>query len=123
MNKNNTTLFIILAVIIIAAITNPKSEDHKLAVKEKANQYFQSIIQDEIQANQDDEWSNVGAGLGMLFGTSIVDKFIDGAISSDNYVIFSLTKATFKDETKTIGFGIFGNVFLSGKIDEALKTK
>ena len=121
MNRNTTSTLVILTIIIIAAITNPKSEDHKLAVKEKMNHYLQTKMQDEIEKNKDDEWATAGSGLGMLLGTSIVDKFIDGAVSSDNYAVFSLTKASWKEQSKIIGFGIFGNVFLSEKLEDALK--
>lgn len=121
MSKGTTTTLIILAIIIIAAITNPKSEDHKLAVKEKMNQYMQTKMQDEIQKNKDDVLGAAGSSLGMLLGTSIIDKFVDGAVTSDNYVIFSLTRATWKDQSRIIGFGVFGNVILSGKVEDALK--
>lgn len=43
-------------------------------------------------------------------------------ISTDNYILFSFTKATWDGETKIIGISAFGNVFRWKDLDK-LKTR
>jgi len=41
-------------------------------------------------------------------------------MSTDNYVLFSTTKITWEGETRIIGIGAFGNVFITKELDESL---
>ena len=44
-------------------------------------------------------------------------------MTRDNYILFSITKISWKGESRNIGYGLFGNVFLSEKVKEAFKDK
>ena len=48
---------------------------------------------------------------------------IENAITRENYVVFSLTKITYEGKEKSIGYGVFGTVILSEKIEEAFNKK
>ncbi|MBK8442421.1 MAG: hypothetical protein IPL35_02955 [Sphingobacteriales bacterium] len=37
---------------------------------------------------------------------------IDNSVSTDNYILFSTTKYSLEGETKVVGIGAFGNVFI-----------
>lgn len=75
----------------------------------------------ETTSSSGDSFSQLGQGIGSLFGGYVVDKIIDTAITRDNYLIFSITKFSYEGNDKVIGLGILGNVFLSSKVDEALE--
>ena len=57
---------------------------------------------------------------------AITPKLIDEGlknVSSDNYILFSLTKFNFASESKIIGFGFFGKVYITEKINEDMFKK
>ncbi len=65
---------------------------------------------------------DTGNAFGMAFGTVIINQLVENLVSTNNYILFSTTKVTLKGETKTIGFGVFGNVFLTSQLDKALNN-
>lgn len=106
-------------LLMTMVFTNPDSSLHKDAVKLKFNSFMQKKMNDDLGGNKD-EGVNIGGQLGMMFGNAIIDRVVDSAVSSDNYLLFSLTKFTFKGESRVMGIGVFGNVFISDKVDEEL---
>jgi hypothetical protein len=119
--KNKHIILIITGVLlIIGALTNPTQDRHKEAVKNKLNVIMQKSIKDSMK-NSDSGAEQIGSALGLMLGGAILDRMIESTISSDNYVLFSTTKATWEGKAKIIGVGVFGNVFISDEIDKALK--
>jgi hypothetical protein len=120
MKKSYLFLGILAFIILIAVITNPSQQSHQADVKSKINSLMQTTL-------KEDNSNDLGSGLGMLFGGVLIDKFVESYVTSNSYLIFSTTEVTWNGETKTIGFGLFGNVFLNKKIDEtfvnAIKDK
>ena len=105
---------------LIAALTNPETEKHKEEVKLKMNAFINKEINKENTV-QNDEWSSAGGLIGNALASSMVNMMVENMISSSNYILFSTTNVTIEGKKKTIGIGFLGNVFLSRKIDEALK--
>jgi hypothetical protein len=119
--KNKHIILIISGVLlIIGVLTNPTQDRHKEAVKNKLNVLMQKSIKDSMK-NSDSGAEQIGSALGLMLGGAILDRMIESMVSSDNYVLFSTTKATWEGKTKIIGVGVFGNVFISDEIDNALK--
>jgi len=115
--------YIILSVLFVAILifSNPSEEVHIQSVKTKLKMAFKKKMSSEIVKNQNDTFSSLGNGLGLLLGDSFIDKLTDGLVTRKNFFLFSLTNADFKGEEKTIGFGILGNVFLTDKIENVFK--
>lgn len=97
-------------ILIIAVMTNPTPERHKEAIKEKVKVYAPSLS----------ETDNGLTIFGQILSGAIIDRVIDNVVSVDNYVVFSLTKLNWEDETYIVGGGAFGNVYISKKVDEIL---
>ena len=114
MKTNQTTLFVIVTILLIAIFTNPSQEEHKEKVIETYNTYYQNSIE-ESHVNSE----NVFASLGSLLSKTLISTMIENAITRENYVVFSLTKITYEGNEKSIGYGVFGTVILSEKIEEA----
>ena len=117
MNKSVVTLIVSLFAVLLLALTDPSEADHKAAVKTK----FSVLMQERMKEQATSKESSFGAGLGALLGGFFIDKLIDTGVTRANYVLFSTTSFTFGKDAKTIGFGVLGNVFLSSKVDDALK--
>ncbi len=110
-----------LAVLILI-LTNPNQVSHKDAVKLKFNAFMQKTMNEKTSEGEDGGIS-VTSQLGMMFGSSIIDRLVETTVSCDNYLLFSLTTITFEGESKVLGLGILGNVIISDKVDEELDKK
>ena len=119
MKNNQITIGIIILIGFVAILTNPKLQDHKEAVKTKISALIQknSNLEEEKDTAYD-----LGMSFGKLLGGVLIDNIVDTIVSTDNYVLFSLTKVTWDSETKVIGLGLFGNVFFSPEINEKLEA-
>lgn len=117
MEKKQFYSLISILLVAILIFTNPNEEDHIQNVKSKLKIAFKKKMSSEISENQDDAFEALGNGLGLFLGDTFIDKLTDGIVSRENYLLFSLTNASYKNEEKIIGFGILGNVFLSDKIE------
>lgn len=121
MKKNHLIIGIIVIVGIVAILTNPNQDEHREFVKSRFNSYILESLKDK-SSKTNAQWADAGKTLGNMLGGLFVDQIINNLVSSDNYILFSTTKISWEGKTKTIGFGAFGNVYLIGKIDEALKN-
>jgi hypothetical protein len=111
MKKPSWIIIALIVFLFVAVLTNPSLEEHKQAVKTVVNQKIQSSLYNKGA----DNFEMVGS----LLGGSLASKLIDDAITKDNYLLFSVTKITWDGESKSIGYGVFGNVFLSQKVHDA----
>ena len=118
-----TKHYVILGITLfmaILALTNPVQEIHKEKVRIKLNQFYEKEMAKEDNAATN-QFSQAGKSMGMILAKSMINMVIDNAVSSSNYILFSTTNVTWEGNTKTVGIGILWNVFLSSKIDEAIK--
>jgi hypothetical protein len=113
----------VIAVLVIAAMTNPDREMHKAAIRKKL--MHATGLDEQLAARPDStqDWSPLGATIGLSLGLSMADQVLEHVIEVDNYVLFSITKATYEGHEARIGLGLFGNVFLSSRLDELDLTK
>lgn len=119
MKTSSGTLIITVVLSATALFTNPQPERHKEAVKSKLSAFMQQSMKESL-TQTDNEWEQAGQALGMMLGGALVDRIVEELITSDNYLLFSTTRMHWDGESKVIGIGIFGNVFLSKDIDHAL---
>lgn len=120
MKRSHLVTIIIGVLILIAILTNPNQDRHKSAIKNK----FYAIYQKSLKQNDtgdNNEWEQAGQAIGMAFGNIFIDGIIDNLVSTDNYILFSLTKITWDGNSKVVGMGVFGNVFISSQLDKKLE--
>lgn len=118
--KKSYLIFAVFGLItLVAVLTNPNQERHKEVIKNKLNVYMQKSMKENL-TQSNNEWEQAGQALGMMFGGALVDRIIDNLVSTDNYVLFSITKITSDGQTNVIGVGAFGNVFITGELEDAL---
>jgi len=120
LNQNKSSLsswpyiFIIL-IIFIAFFSNPQTDEHRETVRIKLT----GMVEKDLSKNTNNIFIY---GLGKAFMDSLIDVTLKN-VSSDNYLLFSLTKFNFASESKIIGFGFFGKVYISEKINEDMFKK
>ena len=109
MKSSQVTLMVIGFILLALMATNPTIQDHRQAVMDK----FKEKMANAPKSDSKNEWQKAGEAIGMALGQGIVEK----AVGRDNYILFSLTKISFGENTKNIGFGVLGKVFLSNYDD------
>ncbi|MCH4828637.1 DUF4431 domain-containing protein [Flavobacterium columnare] len=118
MTKKQFYLLFTSALTLILIFTNPSEENHIQSVKSKLKTAFKKKMTTEMIEDNSNSMQSLGKGIGLLLGDTFIDKMTDGFISRNNYLLFSTTKAEYKGESKVIGFGVLGNVFLSDKVND-----
>ena len=115
--KQNHIILIVIGFLLVALMaTNPSSEEHKEAVKEKVSAAFENNNSDG------NAFQKLGEQLGQTIGMAIIDKMI----KRENYLLFSLTKSKFLDndeKEKVVGLGILGKVYLRDEFSEKVTEK
>ncbi len=118
MKKKSIILLMFGILLIIATITNPNTDRHKEVMKTKLNKLTQNPL-----PKSDKKLGNTDSLSGMMLAEKFVNKMVDQIVSVDNYFLFSLTVATYRGSTKTIGFGAFGKVYITNQVDNLLSKK
>jgi hypothetical protein len=95
-------------LLLLAAVTNPPYEIHKLKIKQEA---FKQMNR-SAGLNSGNNFQKAGYSLGSTLGIAVIDKMLDVLVNADSYLFFSLTRINYQGESKIIGIGAFGNVFL-----------
>lgn len=98
--------FIILAIIIVAAVKNPSEVEGKKMVKDYIVEKVNYVLKSEINKEGNDGFKQFGAFLGMTFASQIVDYVSD--IEVNDYILFSTFDCTMKveDIDRTIIYGV-----------------
>lgn len=107
----------ILIFLVIAFFTNPGPVAHKEEIKSKLNVYLQREINNTV-GDSGDIWSKLGGAVGSYIGKAALDELVDQSVSSDDYLVFSLTKFSFQGETNIIAIGLFGKIFTFPQFDK-----
>lgn len=112
--KGYLALAIIASILLVAILTNPSVNDHREAVKEKfLQEYSQESLRELTEISESgNEWSKAGAAIGYTLGTSIVERLIPSFVYRSNFLLFSFTEVHYEAKEKTIGIGLFGNVWI-----------
>ena len=99
MSKTLVTTLVIGFIIIIAVLTNPDKSMHNTEIKD----FLYSTDLDVLG-----------------IASALINNKVDEMVRVDNYVLFSITKLRFDSSELSVGYGLFGNVFI---YDEILNLK
>lgn len=121
MKKHHVILALVGIFLLVAVLTNPNQDRHKEIINRELTAYMQKSMQESLTETSN-EWRLAGQALGMMLGGAVIDRIIDNLVSTNNFVLFSTSKITWAGETQTIGIGVFGNVFITNKLEDALNN-
>ena len=118
--KTNTIILFLLSILFLAAVlTNPNLERHKEVIKGKVIVHLQKSVKEGLN-DSSNEWKQAGQAIGMMLGGVFINGLLDNLVTTDNYVLFSTTKISWQGESRVIGIGVFGNVFITGEFEKTL---
>ena len=113
---------LVIIILVILFASNPSLEDHQRAVKDKVSQLLRSEMS-SIKETSSGLLGNLGAEMGVMFGTSLVEGMVKEIVRRKDYFFFSLTSVEFDGKNKIIGFGVLGKVIISDEVDKELKNE
>lgn len=108
-----STLLIVLAILVVAAIKNPSSAETRALINDVIVEKINEKMEAEMMKEDNDEITRIAAFLGKAFASPVLDYFTN--INVSDYIIFSTFDCSSNDEnseTKNIvsGIVIFGKV-------------
>lgn len=95
--------------LLVLFLTNPSKQDHI----EKVRVSLKTALNRSISKKTENGFA---IGVGAYLTDGLVDAIVEKSVSVDNFYIFSRTHLRYLDKDVIIGFGIFGNVFISDKL-------
>ena len=105
-------LIIIAIIATIAFVTNPNEARHREAMHLRS-----TIVMNEVVAAQN---NLLLSGTWAVTGSRLLTEFVNASVTTDNYFLFSVTKINWDNQSYSVGFGAFGNVFISRQINKEL---
>lgn len=96
------TKYIIIALsAIVLILSNPSERKYK--------QKFTSLLMEKVNKDTPTDELNAGA---QAIAIGFINSIIDNVVYRNNYILFSTCEVTWLGETKTIGVGALGMVFI-----------
>ncbi len=99
-----------LLFITVLAFTNPDASAHRAKVRDVV---MENASREIGETDAKNTFQALGQSIGMQMGVNIINK----AVTVDNFYLFSLTQMNTRYESRTVGLGILGKVFLFEKFD------
>lgn len=110
-----SVLVIIGIILLVAFFTNPDHETHENILMDKLKPELLEYYLGERGLHED---VSVGEALGLMIGSAVAERFVKNLIIVDDYLLFSLSKITWEGQTRVIGIGAFGTVFLARDLEK-----
>lgn len=110
--KTNKTLWkiiagLIIALLLIFAITNPSKETHEEAVRTEVSKAI-----DQATESTDNNFFTQGIRMvAKMMAGNMVETALDQLFEYHNYILFSKGAVTLNGESHTISYGFLGKVF------------
>ena len=98
-------LLLFVALLVVAAVTNPSTKDHQEKVKEQVYQSYKKKTSDP----EDKQYLSYVNDAAVK---AIVENLIPQYVQVDNYVLFSITRVQMDTGSERVGVGAFGNVLV-----------
>ena len=108
-NKSIISLCAVFAFLVLI-FTCPNKQAHGEAIRYMVSTVLNEKLDDDMESNP------LGV-LGTMFMSKVLDEVVDSRLKVNNYFIFSTGELNFKGKTRTVSFGILGNVYTMGEND------
>jgi hypothetical protein len=102
---------LLVILIVLMPILNPSEMQHRDTV-------IKSIINEKTISDKLEKKEIIGR----YFNALIINKLVESIVYRENYFFLSLTKVSFEGNSKTIGIGILGSVYIFST-DDVIDTK
>lgn len=94
-------LLILIAVLLLLAVTCPKREDHKDAIKD-------ALVEDDIGS------TNALAFLGIVVKKGIMNLYLGSHLKIHNFIFFNVGVIKDNGKSKVVSIGLLNHVYTAG---------
>ncbi len=94
-------LLILIAVLLLLAVTCPKREDHKDAIKD-------ALVEDDIGS------TNALAFLGIAVKKGIMNLYLGSHLKIHNFIFFNVGVIKDDGKNKVVSIGLLNHVYTAG---------
>ena len=114
------TLILLGVILTLAGLTNPTRDQHVSEIKGiiVSNLLTRSVSHPTSQR----EHQKSSSVLGVAPGTMAIKEMADTFVSIDDYVVLSLTRITQNEQSKVVGFGAFGKVWINDDLSQGVSA-
>ncbi|MEJ1239284.1 hypothetical protein WBG78_14200 [Chryseolinea sp. T2] len=106
-----TPILSIVVLFILAGLTNPTRDQH---ITEVRGVIVSNVLAKSVSHPTSQRQNETPASVfGLTLGTVAIKEMVDTFVSVDDYVFLSLTRITHNDQSRVVGVGVFGKVWVS----------
>lgn len=102
-------LLLIVVVLVVAYLSNPKLDQHRFTASAKLNEKLENF-KDQVKPKK--KFWKVVKEIGFTLASSHLQKKVQERIAITDYGVCSFTKVRLSNREVTVGFGAFGQVWL-----------
>lgn len=120
MKSSGIFIGLLIGLLIAAYFTKPDQE----RIEDLVSDALQERFDEQLYQDTADDSGMVLAGkaFGSFFGGAIIKKVIQNDLQSQHYLFFAVVSVERADEeSKTIGYAAFGQVFFNGGLEELME--
>ena len=99
---------LIIGLGIAAFFTNPKIELHQ----EKSKLAYQEVFKADASDDNKSLLGKISSHIGDIMSETAIETYVNQSITIENKYLYSITKQATQEGNKTVGFGVFGTVFI-----------
>jgi len=114
--KQLVIVVLIAAIAVAAYLTNPPTERHREAAKQRVGELTQASVGKESSL-----LGSLGAAAGTV-GKTLATPVLAQVVNAENYYLFSTTTLTWNGVTNVVGVGAFNRVFIGEKFNKVYKS-
>ena len=105
-----TALWIFLILLVAMIITNPSEIQHR-----------DTLIKTMLANNSLSKKMENRESVNRYIESTLINKVVESLMYRENYYLISLTKVSLEGNSKIIGIGVFGKVFITNEFSQIIK--
>lgn len=115
MRIRNIILILVAGLLVVAALLNPKLEDHKEALKPQVKAGLAKSLTKNGVRTDNMLFNLVTDG---IYESYLWKDLVENEVTRDNYIFFSISKCAYLGEQYPVGIGLFGTVYIFPQVEQ-----
>ena len=109
-NMKKTTLWLVIILLVAMIITNPSEIQHR-----------DTLIKTMLANNSLTKKMENRESVNRYIESTLINKVVESLMYRENYYLISLTKVSLEGNSKIIGIGVFGKVYILDEFSQNIK--
>jgi len=109
-NMKKTAIWIFLILLVAMFISNPSEIQHR-----------DTLIKTMLANNSLTKKMENRESVNRYIESTLINKVVESLMYRENYYLISLTKVSLEGNSKIIGIGVFGKVYITNEFSQIIK--